>query len=81
MISQASRSLSGFGVVVGVVCKMAPLAQGFEVAWVAVFRVVVEVCDGKHDSAPGDGVRLSVFGPAVRVFRATLAAPARPFAD
>lgn len=60
---------------------MAALAPGAEVGGVTVSGIVVEVGDGEHDAATGDGVRFAITGAAVGIGGAAFAAVAGAFTD
>ena len=62
-----------------VVLVMATLAQGSEVAWVAVLRLVVEVGHRKHHT--NHLLRLLVEEPRMVLPSAELASVVRPFED
>jgi hypothetical protein len=65
----------------GVMGKVASLAPSPEIFWRAVFRLVIEVGDGEHDAASGDGVKFAVSGSAVGISRAAFAAMSGAFED
>jgi hypothetical protein len=67
--------------VFGIVGKVASLAPGPEIFWRAVFRLVVEVGDGEHDPASGDGMWFVVAGSAIGIGGTALAAMSGAFED
>ena len=64
-----------------VIGNVASLAPGAEVGGVAVFGLVVEMGDGEHDSAAGDGMGFVVAGATVGIGGAAFAAMAGPVED
>lgn len=73
MALEAAGFASGVGMERSVVGNVAALAPGAEVGGVAMLGRVVEVGNGEHDAAAGDGVGLVVASAAVRIGGATFA--------